>query len=229
MEQTKASELPVLPPLYSIDRLAGLEAAGSLGALDHRERHPVLVRAGRVGCLELDPDLGHARLDDAREPHDRRVADDAEGAGTLHRQPSSVARPGSADVAQAELLVLAGLRDRRRLEHRVGARLGLREGHDLADVGLEREQRRPAVDAEGDPAVRRRAVVEGVEDGPELLAHPLERVALELEAALEQVAAMDPDRAAAELPAVEREVVLERPGAAGRVLGRRAAPDRRTR
>ena len=39
--------------------------------------------------------------------------------------------------------------------------------------------------------------------------------------ALEQVAAVDPDRAAAELPAVEREVVLERPGAAGRILGRR--------
>ena len=83
------------------------------------------------------------------------------------------------------------------------------------------EERRPAVDAEGDPAVRRRAVLEGVEDGPELLVHPLERVALEPERALEQVAPVDPDRAAAELPAVEREVVLERPGAAGRVLGRR--------
>ena len=126
-----------------------------------------------------------------------------------------------ADEAQAELLVLAGLRDRRRLEHRVGAGLGLREGHDLADVRLEREQGRPAVDAEGDPAVRRRAVVEGVEDGPELLAHRLERMALELETALEQVAAVDPDRPATELPAVEREVVLERPGTAGRVVRRR--------
>ena len=56
---------------------------------------------------------------------------------------------------------------------------------------------------------------------PNLLAHALERLALEREAALEQVAPMDPDRAATELPAVEREVVLERPGAAGRVVGRR--------
>ena len=90
------------------------------------------------------------------------------------------------------------------------------------------EQRRPAVDAEGDPAVRRRAVVERVEDGPELLAHRLERVALEQERALEQVAPMDPDRPAAELPAVEREVVLERAGAARRVVratGSAGSPD----
>ena len=40
---------------------------------------------------------------------------------------------------------------------------------------------------------------------------------------LEELAAMDPDGAAAELPAVEREVVLERPGAAGRIVGRRSA------
>ncbi len=85
------------------------------------------------------------------------------------------------------------------------------------------EQRGPAVDAERDPAVRRRAVLEGVEDGPELLAHALERVALEQERALEQVAAMDPDGAAAELPAVEREVVLQGPRATGRVVGRRPA------
>ena len=83
------------------------------------------------------------------------------------------------------------------------------------------EQRGPAIDAERDPAVRRGAVLEGVEDRAELLAHRLERVALEQERALEQLAPVDPDRAAAELPAVEREVVLERPRPAGRVLGRR--------
>ena len=69
--------------------------------------------------------------------------------------------------------------------------------------------------------MRRRAVLEGVEDRPELLAHPLEGVTLELEAALEQVAPMDPDRAATELPAVEREVVLERPGVPRRIIRRR--------
>ena len=70
--------------------------------------------------------------------------------------------------------------------------------------------------------MRRRAVLERVEDRPELLAHALGRLALQREAPLEQVAAMDADRAAAELPAVERDVVLERAGAAGRILRRRA-------
>ena len=126
-----------------------------------------------------------------------------------------------ADEAQAELLVLPGLGHRRRLEHRVGPRLGLREGHHLADVRLAGEERGPAIDAEGDPAVRRRAVLECVEDGPELLAHPLARLTLEQERALEELAPVDPDRPATELPAVEREVVLERPRAAGRVRGRR--------
>ena len=136
---------------------------------------------------------------------------------------------GQPDEAQAEFLVLTRLRHGRRLEHQVAARLGLGEGHDLPDVGLEGEERGPAVDADGDPTVRRRAVVEGVEDRTELLAHPLHRVALEQERALEEVAAMDPDRAATELPAVEREVVLEGPGATGRVLGRRLRTGRPTR
>jgi hypothetical protein len=40
------------------DRRPGLEQAVALGALDHREGHPVLHRAGGVAVLELDPDLG---------------------------------------------------------------------------------------------------------------------------------------------------------------------------
>ena len=52
-----------------------------------------------------------------------------------------------------------------------------------------RQQRRPAVDAERDAAVRRRAVLERLEDRAEALLHLLERVALEVEAAGEQVAA----------------------------------------
>ena len=35
-----------------------LEETVPLGALDHRERHPVLHRSGRVQVLELDPHLG---------------------------------------------------------------------------------------------------------------------------------------------------------------------------
>ena len=71
---------------------------------------------------------------------------------------------------------------------------------------------------EGDPAVRRGPVLECLEDRAELLAHPVERLALEQEAALEQVVAVDPDRPAAELPAVQRKVVLEGPGASGRIV-----------
>ena len=39
---------------------------------------------------------------------------------------------------------------------------------------------------------------------------------------------MDPDGAAAELPAVEGEVVLQRPRPTGRVVGRRLEPGRRS-
>ena len=67
--------------------------------------------------------------------------------------------------------------------------------------------------------MRRGAVVEGLEDGPELVAHALERLALEEEAPLEQVPAMDADGPATELPAVEGEVVLERPGPARGIVG----------
>ena len=38
-------------------RLARPQAPGPLGALDHRQRHAVLVRAGRVAALQLDPHL----------------------------------------------------------------------------------------------------------------------------------------------------------------------------
>src|SRR4051812_17271372 len=68
--------------------------------------------------------------------------------------------------------------------------------------------------------MRRCPVVECVENGAELLLLRLERVTLEQERALEQVALVDPDGPAAELPAVEGQVVLGRPGSPGRVLAR---------
>ena len=43
-----ASDDPVLPPVYSITRMPGLSVPPPLGALDHRQRHAVLVRA-RLG------------------------------------------------------------------------------------------------------------------------------------------------------------------------------------
>ena len=51
--------------------------------------------------------------------------------------------------------------------HRVDARLGLREGDDLADVLLAGEDRHQAVDAEGEAAVGRGAVAERREEEPE--------------------------------------------------------------
>ena len=63
-------------------------------------------------------------------------------------------------------------------------------------------------------------VLERLEHRAEPLLHLVERVALEVEAAGQQVALPDPDRAAAELPAVEHDVVLHRMGAPGRVVGR---------
>src|SRR5439155_14159533 len=102
----------------------------------------------------------------------------------------------------------------------VPARLRLREGHHLADVALLREQCGPAIDADRDPAMRWGAEVEGVEDRPELLVHRLGGVTLEGERALEEVAPPDANGAAAELPAVEDDVVLHRPRAAGRVARR---------
>ena len=79
------------------------------------------------------------------------------------------------DDPQAELVELL-LGDRRgRVHHQVGARLGLREGHDLADVVDLGVERGPSVEADGDPAVRRRAVLERVEQRAELVAHALDR------------------------------------------------------
>jgi hypothetical protein len=86
-------------------RRARLEQAVPLGALDHRERHPVLHRAGRVAVLELDPDLG-ALGRDSPQPDERGVADRVEDPAILGRpysrplsrrilryEASSVARP----------------------------------------------------------------------------------------------------------------------------------------
>ena len=81
LERTHVRERRPRAPARVLDHgLARLQPTVSLGALDHRERHAVLVRAGRVGGLELDPDLGHARLDEPLDPDDRRRADRPERA-----------------------------------------------------------------------------------------------------------------------------------------------------
>ena len=56
------------------DRLAGLQRAASLGALDDGPRQAVLDRAHRIEGLDLDVHV-HAGRRELAEPHDRRVAD----------------------------------------------------------------------------------------------------------------------------------------------------------
>ena len=66
------------------DGLARLQAAAALGSFDHRERHAVLVGAGGVCVLELDPDLGDVGPREPLEPDDGGAPDCAE-----HRRPVS--------------------------------------------------------------------------------------------------------------------------------------------
>ena len=99
--------------------------------------------------------------------------------------------------------------DRRRgAGHQVGRALGFREGDHLADIRLLREQRHGAVDAGRHAAVRRRTQLERVEHVPELGALLLLADAEHPEDALLQLALMDADAAAADLPAVAGKVVL---------------------
>ncbi len=94
-----------------------------------------------------------------------------------------------------------------RTRHRIKAGLGLREGDDLADVVLTRQDRHQPVDSHGEPAVGRRAEGERREEeakaavslgrgDPERGKDPLLQLGL-----------VDPDRTRAQLPAVEDQVV----------------------
>ena len=137
---------------------------------------------------------------------------------------------GDTDEPQAELLVLPGLGHRRRLEHQVACPdWVLGKAMTSRMFVCSAKQRRPAIDAEGDPAVRRRAVLEGVEDGPELLVHRPRAsgpgAGSERSSRSRRWIRIGP---ATQLPAVERQVVLEGPGTAGRIVRRRASPGRRT-
>ena len=64
------------------DDAAGLELAGLLRVLDHRERDAVLDRGAGIDPLLLDPDLGVA--EQAVDADVRRVADRLEDAGGFH-------------------------------------------------------------------------------------------------------------------------------------------------
>jgi len=83
-----------------------------------------------------------------------------------------------------ELLRVDG---RRSAQHQVAPRLRLGEGRHLSNVVLVGEQSDPPLHAEGDSAVRRRAVLEGVKQRAELVAHPFNGVAHERERPFEQI------------------------------------------
>jgi hypothetical protein len=78
------------------DGVARREHAFPLGSLDHRKRHPVLERAGRIAVLELQPQLRAVCGRAARQTHERRVADGVEDRGqrrrSSHRRKRASAR-----------------------------------------------------------------------------------------------------------------------------------------
>jgi ferredoxin len=93
-----------------------------------------------------------------------------------------------------------------RRQQALGA-LGLGEGDHVADrLGLG-HQRDEAVQAEGQAAVRRRAVLQRVEQEAELDLRVFRRNLQRLEHLALHLGAVDPHRAAAQLPAVEHHVV----------------------
>jgi gas vesicle protein len=82
---------------------------------------------------------------------------------------------------------------RRRVGHRIRARLGLRERDHLADRVLAGQQHHDAVEARRDPAVGRDAVAEPAQQEPELLLGGLVGDAEEAEDAPLQLRVVDPD------------------------------------
>jgi hypothetical protein len=85
--------------------------------------------------------------------------------------------------------------------------LRLREGDDVADRLGAGHQRDDAVQAEGDAAVRRRAVLQRVEQEAELDLRSSSSDLQRAEHLALHLLAVDPHRAAADLPAVEHHVV----------------------
>ena len=174
-------------------------------------------------------DLGHApRVGIALARAEREAArleqPSAAGASSAPagRRAGYAVFAGGREQAQAELAQLRVVDRRGRAGQRVRAARGLRERDDVADRVAAGEQRDDAVDAERDPAVRRRAVAQRLEQEAEaplrlLGVHPedLEDLALDRRV-------VDADRAAAELPAVDDEVVGARAQRARVGRGRRS-------
>ena len=150
--------------------------------------------------------------------HEQSLSD-----GGRHVRPCGSRR---LDETDAELVELR-LRDLgRRTAHRVEPRLVLRERDHVAQVRLAREHHRHAVDAERDPAVRRRAHGERVEQEAELRPLLVGAEREQVEDLRLDVRLVDPERAAAELVAVDDQVVGVRERVAGIVVERRPSTRR---
>ena len=152
-----------------------------------------LPEAGRVGALEQQHSSSAVWMTTSTD------------SGILKR--ASACRPlrvAQADVQLAQLLLV----DRaRRVGEQVLRALRLREGDHVAERLGAGHQHHEAVEADRDAAVRRRAVLQRVEQEAELGARFL---GVDLERAEHlalHVLAVDPHRAAAELEAVQHDVV----------------------
>src|SRR5207253_5677147 len=109
--------------------------------------------------------------------------------------------------ADAQFLELPGIDYRRGAGHQVAGLLVLRESDHIADVGRAAEHHRPAIEPECDTAVRRSTALKRIEQEAEaglriISFHPeyLEHQRLHLPP-------VNPDAAAADLVAVQHEVV----------------------
>ena len=124
------------------------------------------------------------------------------------RSPATGSAPVGSGMGRSPRSASAAGRHRLRgAGHRVRARLGLREGDDLADAVLAGEDGHQPVDAHGEPGVGRRAVAEGPEQEPEAGLRLLVPDPEHGEHPALDVGAVDPDAARSQLPAVEHQVV----------------------
>ena len=183
-------------------RRAPQDGRGQPVRLDQRPQRRARDRPGAAGRRSR-PACGAAS--------GRPAAPARRGARRRHRRRGR-RRPRRASVQlrdrlQPEVAQRAGGQGLRGVGHRVPARLGLREGDDLADVVLAGEDGHQPVEPDGEPGVGRGAVAEGAEQEPEagrrlLLADPEhgEDPALD-------VGPVDTDAARSQLPAVEHQVV----------------------
>ncbi len=124
--------------------------------------------------------------------------------GTFRRL--SDRRPSSAQP-QTEIAQLDVVDGRRGAGQRVSAARGLREGDHFADVVAPGDDRNQAVDAKGDAAVRGCAVLQRVQQEAKALLGLLGVEADDVEDPLLHLSRVDTDRAAADLIAVEHEVI----------------------